>query len=527
MHRCLGILEIIEAICNSLDPTVTAPSRYCREARGALASLARTSTALSDPALNMLWKTLNRLDPFFGTFPHDLFTPSTEGPGDYERVWGLVRPILAGDLARPLQYALRVKILTIAWYEPERVSEVLLSLSSCWPGGLLFPNLRTLQWAPGRGVNFAPLRIFCPPTLTWIHFACQGSNTTVSLLSTLAASCPGLKHVSLDFGSMTMHVESATSAFICGLQHIDTLHMGAPTSEALRHIAQLPGLKSLELTGIPSPLWDSTLLPSPMFPHLQRLVLGPLDIELAQDFISCFCPLPLVSLHFTLDRCVTAAETAGLFDIVRLTFLPAALRSFTFQSDVGRLPTGAREAYRINARVVDKLSCFREITTVSIMSPVGFDLDDAAVDILAAAWPRLENLTLETRVLSPPIQLTFHALRSLALHCPRLNSLDMEFDATSNPPSSSDEHVVNESLENLNVGTSPIAKPGRVARYVSRLFPNLSSITTVRDGEDNEDPEEVEQHGEAISWHRLWKQVAEHVPEYVLTRQEGQASMQS
>ncbi|KAJ6461927.1 hypothetical protein C8R47DRAFT_1027164 [Mycena vitilis] len=529
MHRCLGILEIIEAICKSLDPTVIAPSRYAREARGALASLARTSKTLSDPALNTLWDTQNTLDPFFGTFPDDLFTPSTEGPGSYERVWSLVRPLLAEDLERSLRYALRVKTLTIAWYKPERVSEVLLSLSSCWPGGLLFPSLRKLHWVPGRGGgdNFAPLRIFCPPTLTRIYFSCEGSNTNISLLSTLAASCPGLKQISLDFGSMTPHVQSAASAFICGLQHLETLHMGAPTSEALSRIAELPGLNSLELTGLPSSLWGSTPPSSPIFPHLQRLVLGPLDIELATKFLSSLVQLPLVSLSVILDRCATAVQTELLFDVIRVACSNTFLRSLTLENNVGRLPRGEREPYMLNARALGKLSGFRGITNVSIMAPVGFNLDDAAVDLVAAAWPYLENLTLETRVLSPPIHLTFHAIRSLALLCPRLQSLDIEFDATSTPPSSCDEHVVNGSLENLRVGTSPIAKPAQVARYLSRIFPNLSSITTVRGGQDNEDPEEVERHGEAISWHRMWKQVAENVPEYVLARQEGQASMQS
>ncbi|KAJ7648196.1 hypothetical protein DFH06DRAFT_1423645 [Mycena polygramma] len=321
------------------------------------------------------------------------------------------------------------------------------------------------------------MRMFCPRTLIWIHLSCRASDSTVSFLSTLAASCPGLKHVFLDLKSATVQSGIATSAFICGLQNIDTLHLGVPTSEALRHIAHLPGLTSLEITELPWSLWGSIALTPSLFPHLQRLYLGPLAIELARDFLSSFAKSQLVMLHIVLKPYATVARTNSLFDTVRVAFSHTSLRTFTLQNNSDNFPTAGQENHRINSYSLDILSCFTEITTLLIRSPAGFDLNDAAVESLAAAWPRLEDLTLRTSGgMSAPIHLTFHALRSLAVHCPFLGSLDIEFDATSNPPSSADEHVVQDTLTMLGVGSSPISKPGRVARYLSRLFPNLSFI---------------------------------------------------
>ncbi|KAJ7620830.1 hypothetical protein DFH06DRAFT_1060397 [Mycena polygramma] len=519
MHRCLDIREILEAICINLDPALIGDSGR------ALARLARTSTPMSDPALNILWKTQQELVNFFELFPDDLFTPSPRR-WDHARFWRLARPIVATDLERPLLYASRVRVLAIGYYNADRFLEILLPLSSCWPGGFLFPNLRRLEWIPARGPTFAPIRIFCPPGLTWIRLSCEGSNTTVSFLSTLAASCPALRYVSLHFESTTPHVVNATSAFICGLQSIETLHIGLLTIDALRHIAQLPSLTALEITGLPSSLWGSTPLSPPIFGHLRRLVLGPLEIELARDFISSLVISPLVSLRITLNKCITAAQTDLLFDTLRVTFSHIYLRSFTLQITAGDFPAAGQENCRINCHSLGILSCFSELTILCIMSPVGFNLDDDAIETLAAAWPLLEDLALETTIMSAPVQLTFRALRSFALHCPRLKSLDIEFDATSNPPSSADEHVVQDTLDMLWVGSSPISKPGRVARYLSRLFPNLSHIYTVREDEHNEDEDQVEQNGQAIAWHRLWKQVQEDVPEYVETRREGH-SMQT
>jgi hypothetical protein len=46
-----------------------------------------------------------------------------------------------------------------------------------------------------------------------------------------------------------------------------------------------------------------------------------------------------------------------------------------------------------------------------------------------------------------------------------------------------------------------------VAQFLSAIFPDLKRIMTSRDGFDNEDPEDLHLHSEAIAFHDLWKEV--------------------
>ncbi|KAJ7609576.1 hypothetical protein DFH06DRAFT_1246868 [Mycena polygramma] len=512
MHRCLNVLEIVEAICEYLaDPDLTGPARWHNVARStALTALARTSRTMSAPALDVLWRSQNQIEPFLRLLPSGLFAPLVEG------VWRVVRPIMVSDWERPLVYAPRVRFFSMAFYSRHHLSDIMHALSACCPGGILFPNLRGFRWY--QRIPDFPWRIFCPSTLKRILLTLDGSNAAISLLSTLALSCPGLSDVSIDFRPASGHVDSATSMFICGLRGIETL--------PLRHITRLLGLSTLEITGTPTPLppWDP--LSPPSFAHLRHITLGPLEIARAIEFFGSFVDSPIVSIQVTLAAFVTVAETDSLFGKIQAACSQTHLRSFVLRNRGWHWPTHGLENYTINGHSLDILSCFSGITTLLLESPIRCDADDAAIERLAVALPRLENLTLPGMT-STPTRLTLNSVHSLAKHCPQLNSLEMEFTPTSIPENTGPNRVVQKCLYTLMVCCSPIVHPAPVARYLSSVFPNLGSIPTAREGEDNDDPEEIELNGEAISWYRLWKQVEEYVPEFVAARKEEHADAPS
>ncbi|KAJ7612940.1 hypothetical protein DFH06DRAFT_148025 [Mycena polygramma] len=244
----------------------------------------------------------------------------------------MVRPILATDWDRPLAYAPRVKILSMTYSSHENLSQILQALSSCCCGGIIFPNLQsfTLRSTSRSTSSVIPWRIFCPSTLKCIVLSCEGSDTTISPLSTLASSCPGLTDVSLifRFAPDHIHIDGATSLFVCGLHRIESLHMGVPTVTALRHIGRLPRLTVLTMTAVPASLAASDHSP-PAFPYLRQLTLGPLKIDRATEFFKLLAHSPLVSLQVTLTDSVPVAETNVLFESLRMGCSHKSLRSFT------------------------------------------------------------------------------------------------------------------------------------------------------------------------------------------------------
>ncbi|KAJ6555936.1 hypothetical protein B0H19DRAFT_1151588 [Mycena capillaripes] len=491
MHRSLRILEIVEVICSNLDPMAALVSLSSRklEDRRTLCALARTCSLFNGPALDVLWRTQTKFGPFLRLMPDGLFAPF-RGPRG-KRIWHMLRPIMVNDWNRPLVYSPRVRILSLDdWVE---IVEILPALSLCCPGGFLFPNLQTFNWHhPDKGLSLT--RAFFPSTLKQITILCEASTTNISLLSTLATSCPGLTHVSIAFETPSDHVDTAMSLFVCTLKNLESLTIGRPNMAVAQHLAQLPGLT--------------------------RLVMGPINIESATNFLCSLAHAPLVTLEVTLATFVPLAATDALFHAVRTACAHNSLKTFFLHNSASTLPPVARESYIITGRSIENLVCFPNIRTVSIMAPVGYDLDDATVTKLAAAWPHLQNLWLETGSVGGQPQTTLQSLHAFARHCPELSWLSIEFDARSIPLGKGASRVVQTKLAMLEVGSSLISAATPVARYLSSIFPDLEEIITARENKDNDDPDEIEGNGSAIALHRLWKQVEEQIPEFVAAREE-------
>ncbi|KAJ7610726.1 hypothetical protein DFH06DRAFT_62318 [Mycena polygramma] len=524
MHRCLGILEIVHLVCTSLDPMADehwmSPSD-----RGAVAlsALARTCTLFNGPALDMLWRQQSGFTPLLRLFPADLFPPLL-GSTYYTRVWSMLRPLFASDWTRVLLYIPRVKVLSLN-YPYSGVTEILLALSECCPGGFLFPNLRTFAW-PFRDPIVFPIRILCPPGLKEIKIHCETTNHNISRLSTLSTSCPDLRYVSVSFQSRSEQTDAAVSLLVCGLRRLESLTIGVPTMAAMQHIATSPGLTSLELAEIPPMFSNSGRSDPPMFPQLTRLTIGPIAADLVTTFLRSFSHAPFISMRIDLAACVTTAGTEALFRALHVACAHESLESFRLGTHANEVPSVLAD-YTISGGALKILACFSNIENLSIASPAGFDFDDATFAQLAAAWTGLVDLSLTHGLPDsfrrPLAKLTLRSLHSLAQYCPQLSILALEFAAESIPPHSEDAQAQHE-LVQLDVASSPIAASAPVARYLSRIFPCLSEILTIREEEDNDDPEELEEHPRAIRFHRLWKQVEEQIPEFVGARREEYVS---
>ncbi|KAG6851900.1 hypothetical protein C0991_005171 [Blastosporella zonata] len=98
MHRCLEIPEILRLIFEYL-------SKECRKA--SLLILARTCKLFKDPALGVLWHTLESLEPLIYSLPHDAFLWKQRSSGRAR----LTRRLQFSDYGRIKENASRVRVM--------------------------------------------------------------------------------------------------------------------------------------------------------------------------------------------------------------------------------------------------------------------------------------------------------------------------------------------------------------------------------------------------------------------------------
>jgi len=126
-----------------------------------------------------------------------------------------------------------------------------------------------------------------------------------------------------------------------------------------------------------------------------------------------------------------------------------------------------------------------------------FELTDAEVKVMAMAWPNLEDLYYwQYQYTSPGGSTnTFpktspRGLLWLATHCRKLHALTFTFRASINDAEYfTDDEVALGAGHNLNfldVGFSEIESAEEVARFISRVFPNLTLLVFRNGGAESE-----------------------------------------
>ncbi|KAJ6590726.1 hypothetical protein DFH09DRAFT_976217 [Mycena vulgaris] len=502
MHRCLSVQELLALIFSHLDPREHS-GRHSYSWRQPtlqdLAVLARTCGTFRELALDRLWRS-SALVNLLRCMPADLWVVDDVAEAAWKCNMHARRPIRAEDWNRVLAYTPRIRNLCCTSWDCD-LSGIFPVISVCLPDQLL-PNLQTLYWCPSDP-SFHYIHLFLGPKITSLTFS-GSSIPAISLLPTLALKCPTLKDVSISCGE-----KQAVSVFLRSLEYIESVHVESLDHGALEHLSRLPTLTALRLNTLPtshslSPRFD----PQP-FAVLRKLHLGSSDIEAITHFLRSCKGVPLRSLSFYVRSYPTTAESHEFYRALSASVLHSSLTEVNF--DVGITSfDGNSPNFRIHRESIRFLVGFTNLVTINISSPIGIDLDNITAADLARAWPHLEemHMTSYSPSRSPP-NATLECLHSFATWCPRLANLTITFDGMSAPPSPAQalgpsQHAL-KSIDVAHSRISTVIMP--VAQFLSAIFPDLKRITTSRDGLDNEDPEELQLHDEAIVFHNLWKEV--------------------
>lgn len=371
----------------------------------------------------------------------------------------------------------------------------------------MFPNLTSLRWGAHGLPWLSYVRLFLSPRLEFVSLGIISTPAHLALLPTLPARCPLLKVVTIfTEPGLTLRLRPL-SIMICGLMNLERLDVGSMDQSAFQHLAQLPTLVSLAIQSEPEFIPPSPTPNSPAFQRLRELALRGVSPQFLARLIA-MNNWSLVQLKVNLTSQPTTEETAHIYSLLAAKCDPTTLTQLTIDgvSSAPALPLHQLAGAAITFDMLRPLFCVRALSNINLAPPAGFDLDDAAVDALAQAWPRVQFLQLGRSVYRDPApRVTLLGLRALARHCPQLEHLRLAFDASVMPE---DGHATLPAAEKglslrwFEVEDSVLMDPVRVAEYMFAVFPNLFEILTPDAYDVSEEMED-----RVLELKALWREV--------------------
>ncbi|KAG2343855.1 hypothetical protein BDR05DRAFT_1059388 [Suillus weaverae] len=480
MHPALQNFDIICTICLYVH-------------HRSLPALASTSRIFERPALDVLWRNLQSMEPLVKCLPSDLFGIELGRmvllkPLD-ARIWGIL-----------CKYTSRVHSITQS--DRSAVIEPLGSLMLSCPStpASLFPNLRKLEWhTDGTHCAAEFLRMAFVPTLLSLDMQISSPSTIfLSVLSSLGTLCPDLQIMNILFPSATHDnlFPSATRDILFPSATHDLLRKTSPFvaqsisqlhrlqglfvwdlgNQGNEHLMQLPALRTLWLDLKTSSAWGRrSPLQLPGFRDLDSLILLIDNLEHASHFLSSLQVIESenIGIRSTAAHPSTRSSTtlSQFFAILGETCDHNNLISFSLLEST-KVST--------NLDIFKPLYTCHNLTRLLVEHSWNISMADEDLCQLVRGWPKLQVLNISRFVAINETAIpTFHGLISLLGLCPALTSITLVIDTTEldgidlKTPGGG---ICNNHLEKLVLTNSPMESPLNVALILSGLFPNLLKV---------------------------------------------------
>ncbi|KAI1786374.1 hypothetical protein LXA43DRAFT_1110108 [Ganoderma leucocontextum] len=499
----------------------------------AVLSLARTSRVLHEYAANALWETIPSFGILVYTLPQDIWSSEPLGLGDDEDpgagpldlAMNLKRPLVEADFVRFTRYAPRVKRILLpadcTQFPPRTRSLIfspnILDAFESHPYGRVLPNLRVLRSSPALPYYadfYRSFPVLFGPNVQEVFTRCPYVNPIVPevdeghykwMLTKLHVIAPNLYTLVLNVNSQaslaSAHAPILSSVAVNTSERLCAFHVGdmAINLYALRHLAELPSLMILGIKlddAITAP--DLAFLREPgktYFPRLQGLHLGhSRDLSLLSLFVEHVQPTCTHLKNIDLDN----REGAHTIEVI-------SLDCWVYPESPG--PHVLTEDHLRPFFALRQLTCF------NLNVRCEFDINNATLERVAAAWPKLTVLGLGPAHEATTSKVTLDGLIPLARGCLRLKRLGLTIDAAvpmeapidlngpcgswllhgpaanvdlamlPNPRIVTPKHFQRKPLddsenplEELRLGRSPIRDPAAVAGFLSCFFPKLKTV---------------------------------------------------
>ncbi|TCD69593.1 hypothetical protein EIP91_007015 [Steccherinum ochraceum] len=565
MHRCLHVYDVVIAIVKHLSLMDRRSVGKDVQAVQTIHSMTLTCSVLYEPAMDVLWSSLLDLTPIVKSLPPHLWFEAekqVEESADCVSLLRTVRlqaPPQPSDWARAVRNAARVKSIQWNFRRWNRGFEVrwalgdsamhALALYSSENSRPLLSNLCKYEWYwEGLDPQYFPyIPSLCSDKLESLTIIAHTSLPTASVLpfahaafGVLIARCPKMRELllyqtSYDDDTLVDLEDKVYASFFTEvaklpcLQSFESHHPLSPSELLL--FGRLPRLRNVAMTlycdadeGL-----LSTLSSRSLFPELQSL-----DIE--HDNLPTMIQIVEAIASFSLSKLTVsgippetpAAQLALLFQ----TLLPHKYLSYLAVGgtrehlDPGlALRLSLSHLYTVQCEDFRPLLSLHHLTEVFI-SPQSFalKLDDAMLEAMAQAWPRLQILDIASRLpMHTAPGVTLGGLLPLSVHCRRLVMVYIAVDVV--PPSKEARDRLEEevkrkrppchlSMLTIHYGAdvdSPEPVLREMADFLTDMFPHLQDFDTShclpqrRDQRLDDEEDDIRQH-----WERFKEVVSEY-----------------
>ncbi|KAI5893062.1 uncharacterized protein SCHCODRAFT_01207543 [Schizophyllum commune H4-8] len=483
---------------------------------------------MSHTALRSLWKTVHSPAVIAKyTMPDDLWVitksePSSEDSDSDSESDELTptRPIVEEDLKRFNLYAPLVRRMNFGWGGDFALCDDghTALIAAC--RAPVFPNLTHMGWSVDCvGLVFS--QHFVCPSITSMHILAEAPLTMgdVAILRNIQRQCPAVTQLRVQMDDASDALANVLSETICGwdLRALKTTHL---SQKGLARLASSPNLEELEASNDE----DQCHISQPVdFTPRSFATLTSFALGLPISFAACIDMLRSASFaHLrTLALFGLTPEPAlwgALFTAIRAAHTrPHLLRRLILKDhilDSDLAPKGPEPEDASESRFAP-LCEFSNLEEVHLNAQEGFRLSTNIIQGMAQAWPELRELRIVHRDCLDEPQLPLSALAHLAIHCARLEILEIDVDATGNcvphdgplptaPQGEDTSHGApspqgasqtqdapnphsapkprprpQTALHTLQLNWSPIRSARPVAAYLSMLFLDIRTLLSV------------------------------------------------
>ncbi|KAL1746251.1 hypothetical protein HDZ31DRAFT_34552 [Schizophyllum fasciatum] len=444
-------------------------------------------------ALRSLWKTVHEPAVVVKyTMPDDLWvvceSDSTSADSEDDSGDQLVpsRPVTGEDITRLTFYAPFIRRMNFGWNVPLTIAEEGYSALCMACRAPVFPNLTHMGWDVD-GLHLIYSRFFLCASLRRMHIVAESlAMGDVAILRSIQQQCPTLSELRVDLDTATDALAKALSETFCAwdLRQLQTSHVDQSGLVRLADSAQLEVLEVQTAEGL-QPMTRPVNFPRASFAALTIFVLAlPISLAACIDMLS---QSAFTSLHTLSLRALTSCPErwGALFAAIRKAHTnPRVLRELVLRdavTDTDLATSKGPEPEDVPDSRFAPLYDFVGLEVVYLSAQEGFRLSDHIIESMAQAWPDVRELRFEhrSRLLHP--QLPLRSLAHLAAGCRRLETLEIDVNATgvslAHAPLA--PWTAQSALHTLRVNWSTIKSARPVAAYLSTLFSDIKQLDSV------------------------------------------------